>query len=321
MNIITKLLGLIIVAALVVILLIPTVTESNDDKILNVLVIDGQSNAEYGDSYVCNAVDLNAEYMDVPDHNLYYLGTDTTPGNLWQWQTTYNMSWAGYHLEPMYNYSTSQWIIGGYEPILGNSIASRSGNDTLIVNMGVGARTIAQLLPDGDSGAYSWGVLDRAVALAEYAGYTINMIGVVWIQGEADKDTAVDSYVQSFTTLESAFSDRGLNRIYIVHTRDTYGGNANTAQEQIAASNPDVEIATYITDTFTQDNGMLASNADIHYSQKGRTTIAEAIETKITVPEVKSSNDHIEQIEMILPLIVLAGIVLSVIRLAIDRRD
>ena len=108
---------------------VPVINDLEEVKIANVLIIAGQSNAEYGDIHVCDPAELNAEYQEVPTHNLYYYGTSTQPANQWDWSHQYQYSWSAFHLHEMYG--TDAWKIGGYEPILGNHLSNANGHDTL----------------------------------------------------------------------------------------------------------------------------------------------------------------------------------------------
>ena len=264
---------------------IPAASLADDPKILDVLVIDGQSNAEYGGIDVCDPVELNQEYSEKPAHNILYYGTDSKPAYFWDWSHDLAYSWAAYHLHNAYDYDNDRWKIGGYEPILGNTISKKSGHDVLVVNMAIGATKIAELLPDGGiTGVYSWTLLNHALEQANKRYDGLNMVGVVWAQGEGDASTPVNDYKSSFRTLMASFDKYGLDDFYIIKTREYYGGNACTAQAQLAAEYSNVMIATDITETFTIENGMLDDNP-IHYSQKGRTAISNAIKNKIVVPE------------------------------------
>lgn len=313
MKFITIVCSVLISILLIGIILIPIIeSTSPEDKPINVLVIAGQSNAEYsGDLEVCNPEVLNEEYSEIPSHKLYYYGTSERPCNEWDWSHKFHRSWAAFHIYDMYD--KNKWHIGGYEPILANYLSNQNGCDTLVINTGIGARTIDMLLPDGADGTYAWGVMDKALDQIKNMGYSPNMVGVVWIQGESDHDTPVDQYIQSFDKLENAFAEYGLYKYYLVHTRDYYGGNANIAQEQIATTDPNVMIATYITDTFTLENGMLALSGAIHYSQKGRTAIALDIEDKITVP-IPEQHNNINPLLSVIPVFCVIAVVISLVR-------
>lgn len=309
----------IIVIATISIILVgsvvyPIIEDFNtDSKTIDVLIIDGQSNAEYGDNYVCDPEVLNAEYQKAPAHNVYYYGTSAAPCNKWDWVTKYDESWAAFHIHNAYDLKTHKWKIGGYEPILGNTISEKSGNDVLVINMAIGARAIDDLLPGGSDGYYSWGVLDHALKQIKKNYDNINMAGVLWIQGESDKDTPVNDYKASFLQLMAAFDQYGANQFYLVHTRDYYGGNSNIAQNELAAQYSNVHMTTKITESFTQENGMLASNADIHYSQKGRDAIAFAIRDQIIIPE-SHDNNVLPTLIFVIPTMLIVLIAVFVLR-------
>ena len=185
--------------------------------------------------------------------------------------------------------------------------------------MGIGARSIADLLPDGADGAYSWGVLDRALTEISPGYQHISMLGVVWIQGETDAaiGTTVEQYKASFLKLMDSFEKYGANEFYLVHTRDYYGGNASIAQDQLAEEYSNVLMATEITETFTIENGMLDANP-IHYSQKGRDAIAFAIKDKILIPTV--TNPY-EPLLMMIPLMFIIALVVLGGRIMLSARD
>ena len=90
------------------------------------------------------------------------------------------------------------------------------------------------------------------------------------------------------------------------------------SKEEIAAEDPNVMMATYITDTFTEENGMLDSNP-IHYSQKGRTAIALAIEDKITVPTPSDNNG--QNLLFIVPILLIVAILIMAARALFYNRD
>ena len=317
--------GIVAAAVAIIIislLIVPAGDMFKDDppNVLDVLIIDGQSNAEYGGLGECNPAVLNEEYNAIPQHNVLFYGTPTAPSNNWDWSVKWHYSWAQYHLHNAYDMSNHQWKIGGYEPILGNTLSTESGHDILVVNMAIGARTIAQLLPDGADGVYSWGVLDHALEQAGRDYDAFNMIGVVWIQGESDKDTPVNDYKASFVELMDSFDNYDLDQFYIVHTRDYYGGNANIAQEELAEEYSNVQIVTDITETFTVENGMLNPDAPIHYSQSGRDAIAFDIVDKIIVPEY-DPGDGSNIYTIIVSVIIVLFLVAILLRFITYQRD
>jgi hypothetical protein len=320
-KIIAIALSVAIVVLVIVATIFPSIESTEKENVLDILIIDGQSNAEYGDTSVCDPIVLNEEYTESPATKVLYYGTATAPANQWDWSTKWGYSWSAFHLHDAYDKTTHKWKIGGYEPILGNTIAEETGHDVLVINMAIGARTIAQLLPDGADGDYSWGVLDHALKQAKRTYDAFNMVGVVWIQGESDKDTPVADYEESFEELMDAFDEYGLDEFYIVKTRDSYGGNSNIAQENIAATHDNVQIATDITETFTQENGMLDANP-IHYSQKGRDAISFAIRDKIAIPEyTPSGGTSLTSVLIVIPIALLLAPIYLVAKIISVRRN
>lgn len=306
-----------VVAIILIATIVPYATDYEGTKTLDVLIIDGQSNAEYWTGAACDPEILNEEYTEQPAENILYYGTSVKPAYNQDWVDTYDKAWTAYHLHNAYDYDAEQWIIGGYEPILGNTIAQKSGNDVLVVNMAIGGHKISQLLPEGSGGEYSWGVLDHALAEAAGNYSCINMVGVVWIQGEADSETPVADYKASFVELMADFESYGANEFYLVHTRDSYGGNANTAQEQLSEEYSNVHQTTEISETFTVANGMLDPNGDIHYTQRGRDAIAFAIRDMITVTE--KSNPM--ELASLLPVVLIVALIAFGAKFILSKDD
>ena len=309
--------GIVSLVVLTAVLL--PITDGSADKTLDVLIIDGQSNAEYGDLSVCDPSVLNADYPDAPAHNIYYYGTSSAPANQWDWHTKWGYSWTAFHVYNAYDYNSHEWIIGGYEPILGNTISQKSGNDVLVVNMAIGARTIDDLLPDGADGDYSWGVLNHALDELSPGYGRVNMIGVVWIQGESDNSTPVADYKESFVELMDSFEKYGASEFYLVHTRDYYGGNSNIAQDELAQEYPNVHMTTRITETFTVENGMLDPGNPIHYNQAGRDAISDAIKDKIIIPAAPI--DPVTELLQTIPMLVIAGLIIAIVGTIVIRRS
>ncbi len=118
---------------------------SFEENALDVLVIDGQSNAAYWNSF--SNVEVNEEYVSsAPQHNLYYYGSEYHPI---VYEECYSVT--DYGLYPMYD-ENNKWRIGGYEPILASIISEKLNHDLLIINVAVGAKSIAWLCPTGGGG-------------------------------------------------------------------------------------------------------------------------------------------------------------------------
>lgn len=274
-----------ILAVAVVVLLLPTLIiyiapfQNEGGNTLDVLIIDGQSNAAYGHDLIdLDQVDI--DYPDAPNKTLYYYGTDSGPA--WYWT---HESYEDYALHPMYN---DGWQVGGYEAGLGYILSQRSNHDTLIINIAVSGATVTELSPDNPMWEYGTtliqNALDEAKALNEYK--SINMLGYVWAQGESDANTPIKEYESKFMSIMNGLSKFGADDCYIIATRARWG-NSVAAQYDLANAYSNITITTNVTNTFTVADGTLKSDG-VHYTQKGRDMIADVVGYEIDLNEPKS---------------------------------
>lgn len=315
-SIVVLAIGIILIATLTV----PYCFPQTNEETLDVVVVDGQSNAQYwgwNTNNICSATIVNESGLEAPEHNLYYYG-DSTPtfyGPVYT-QPTYDTTLASYDLHLMYE--NDAWTIGGYGPTMAKMISERSGHDVLVIDVGVGAAPIQWLTSTGPGGIWAVKIIQDALDKVP-SGYSVDMLGMVWAQGESDSLTNVDTYIGYFDNLYEKFNTEfGLEKVYIIKTRDAYGGNSITAQEQLAEDNDNITIATSITDDFTIDNGLLVSDG-LHYSQAGRTAIAEVL------GEVIEYNDHSEneslELLKVIPIILVVALVVGAIGFVVVKRD
>lgn len=257
-----KLIGVIFGLAVGIILLgsaiIPALgLFSTDENTLDVIIIDGQSNAAY---YPSNTARVNPADVDLPapKHNLLYYGTE-------QYINYYSYSGE----RGIYQMYRDGWIVGGEEPALALGLSEKSDRDVLTINVARGAQSITWLAPGGAGWTYATNCIEDA--LGKITGYDhLNLLGWVMIQGEADKDMDEATYKSRFMDLSRAFDSLGFGQCYIVNTRPYWGGNATIAQQDLAEHYGNIHIATYATESFTEENGLLVVGDPIHYSQKGR---------------------------------------------------
>ena len=302
----------VVLVAVVVILigavLVPIVNDAEKDiSVIDVIIVDGQSNAEDWGSF--SSV-INTEYTATPVNNLYYYGSPTSTTHYTDSAATI----ATYGLQPMY--SVDHWVVGGYGPVLCNEYAAKNGHEVCYINIGYSGQSIANLIPTASVGSWGFGIVSSAINLLKSQYDELNMIGWIWAQGEADKDMAVSTYTTDFGLIQSKFDSYGLDMCYIVHTRDYYGGNANTAQNEIAESDPDVVMTCLFTEDFTEAGGELRSGDPIHYTQKGRNIIAEALAE--IIPSKSVNNPQIGLYAAI-PFVVIAAVVVAAATIFLRR--
>lgn len=307
MIVLTVLVSIVMVSSL----LIPIVSDVSKGSTVDVIVVDGQSNAEDWASFYS---EINLRYHDEPVQDLYYYGSPTTTVHYSDSEEVRST----YAVQPMY--ANGEWVIGGYAPPLCNGYAAKNGHDVFYVNIGCSGRSIDVLQPSGAVGTWGFNVLDDAIAAISDRYDHLNMIGWIWAQGEADKTMAVDTYIAEFEEIQSKFASYGLDHCYIIHTREYYGGNATIAQAQIAETDSDVTMTCMFTDTFTEADGDLRYDDPIHYSQRGRIKIANEL-VDIIPNKVVSDNGPYGSLLGIVPVVVIAGIIVSIVSMLYIRRE
>lgn len=312
MKIITQ----VALAAVVVILigsfLVPVVNDAQKGSItdvVDVIIVDGQSNAEDWGSF---ASVINTEYTEKPVTELYYYGSPTSTTHYADSSSVI----ATYGIQPMY--ADDQWIIGGYGPILCNDYAKKNGHEVCYINIGYSGQSITKLIPSGNVGSWGFDIVDKALESLKSEYDAVNMIGWIWAQGEADKDLAVSTYIEDFYLIKDKFASYGADDCWIVHTRDYYGGNANTAQNEIVASNDDVFMTCMFTEDFTEANGELRSGDPIHYTQKGRILIAMELASVIPTKIVDTPTNNLYAV---IPFVVIVALLVAVVALVFRGRD
>lgn len=297
-----KIPALIISVSIVVITLTMVLMPILDDaehpgNVLDVIIIDGQSNAEYSTS----KARVNPALIDlpIPHHKLMYYGTESAANNFLS---------DSYVPDGIYDMNRDGiWMIGGLEPTLAYYYSERSGHDVLTINVARGAMSITALAPDGEYWQRGSKVISDALALV--SGYShVNMVGWVMLQGEADKNMAVDTYKSHFLDLVDYFDSIGANQCYLAKTREYYGGNATTAQDQLVQEYDNIHMATTITDTFTEANGDLVNGDPIHYSQRGRNIVGQALGEAMEVYELPGA-----ELISVIPIIIAVAILLGVV--------
>ena len=291
----------VIVATIVIMSMLPLFQEFDDD-VLDVIVIDGQSNAEYyrDNNGMVNISEVNS-VLGAPHHKILYYGTSTQP--------------AGYHQRndlDSYSiheaYVNGSYVVGSLLAPLGYYYSEKSGHDILIINAGVAGSPIEGLVPDSTGGEWRSDLIDHVMPLIH--GYSkINKIGWVWLQGESDKNTPISSYKESFYEIQEYYETIGYDNCYIVKTMYEHGKNATIAQAQLIIESSNIYLGTDITDTFPGTPMMKADN--VHYTQAGRILIAGDL-TKV-LPVEKDGSETLMTLVSTIPIILIAALLLGII--------
>ena len=155
---IKKLVAIILAIVIFAGVMIPSIANSEKDyrnDVVDVFIVDGQSNAEDWGSF---ASIINTEYTAKPVKNIYYYGSPTST-------THYNDSSqtiATYGIQPMY--SSDHWIIGGSGPVLCNDYAKKNNHDVCYINIGYSGQSITTLIPTGAVGTWGFNIVDNALS-------------------------------------------------------------------------------------------------------------------------------------------------------------
>jgi len=310
--------GLVIVIAAVFLLPVLAVAAEQPDawdgEVLDVFIIDGQSNAAYGTDN--NVAVVNQDFQDAPSKKLLYYGTDSAPiGYVSLSNPTYDTTYESYSIHEMYD---SGWKIGGYEPGLAYTISQRTNHDVLILNLGVNGATVSQLTPEGVAGQYGKPILTHALEEVKDQYDTINMIGFMWAQGESDRLTSIPAYESDFMKVFGMMEEYGAKKCYIVESRSNWG-NSVAAQVDLMHKYSNVLLGTSIANTFTTDNGLLISDG-VHYSQHARDIIAKIIGEKVDLNEPENSGTY-EILGAVVVVSIVAVIVAAAGLIFIRRAD
>lgn len=288
-----------------------TEPNNNGGNVLDVIIIDGQSNAAYPLDLADPEV-VDVDFPNAPSKKLLYYGTASAPVVY----STFDSSFESYSLHEMWD--GDSWAIGGYEPGLASTIAKRNGHDVLIINIGVAGASVSELMPSSSKGEYGVAIINHALQavddLDRYDG--VNMLGWVWAQGEADALTSIPDYIRDFKKIDDYMESIGAKDCYIIETRLRWG-NSVAAQNDLIHSHDDIYLGTDITLTFTVADGTLMPD-NTHYTQKGRDIIAEDVGESIQLPEKENAAYTILSI---LPIIIAIGIVIASIGIIYLRRE
>lgn len=161
-------------------------------------------------------------------------------------------------------------------------VSELTGHKVYWISAAFGGRAIGTFNP---SGSTTWTFMLNTVSAAMSAIDTDRFIVseryYLWIQGESDKNLAVDTYKDRFMAMhEGILSGRlgyTFTHCFISLPRSSNATNAVIAQKELAEEHPGtITIATDIADTFTVANGLMSSD-DLHYSQLGDNLVGVAL--------------------------------------------
>ncbi len=259
--------------------------ERRADDPIRTFLVAGQSNT---DGYGLGYGNLSYGYLDPPD-DLYDIGR----GDLVDPQAQVSIFHGAYYsgngswqtLEPGFGI---QWngIRFGPELSFGYDVQNQCGLDIRLIKYSVGGTSLAHDWDPDFTGTnqydYFMTTVQNAIAAAGAAGETLDIIGLVWMQGESDAlnysmATAYETNLTHF--IASVRQDLGLPDLdaYVGSIADspvwTYRQIVWDAQDSVAAADPRVNVANgKDLPLFVNDGD---GSANIHYTTQGEVTLGE----------------------------------------------
>lgn len=239
---------------------------------LDVFLLIGQSNAAY---FRYSPSEATAPALGTA----YYYGTAYQPI---QYTESYNKS--NYAIYSMTNPNGTAHI-GNIEAPFAAEYFKETGHKTLVINGARGGRPIETYLPGNYMYTWSQTVFSDAMALIDSSYYEVSVKSAIWLQGESDSNTPVQSYVSMFTSLFDALAHRGsvefneeysIDSCMIVKTRAANSVNAPKAQITLSKTLEGVYLAGTWPDKFSYESDTMDLD-DLHYSQKGDNIIGKGL--------------------------------------------
>lgn len=238
--------------------------EETDD--LDVFLLIGQSNAATGNQNP-------AEASPKPEiDRAYYFGTATDaiyyPENV--------VESGSYSLEGMGIYSMNTdggELLGNIDAPFAAKYGKLSGNKVLVINGAVPGTEVSQWQNGQPVYQYAKTVFDTAMAAIPDGFTSVTLKSVLWVQGENNAYTNVDSYMTQFVAMWESiktwdYSGQHFGSIVINQVGKSVAPNPYLAQSKLAAEYSDIYLGCTAASTFTIDNGLMGTDT-IHYTQKG----------------------------------------------------
>lgn len=301
-----KILLLVVCIILIGSVLAPQISNAeNDSEALDVILIEGQSNAE--NWLVGTTLEQIDSTIGEPSKKVYYSANTVYAGD-------FDEKFKDYSVRIAYD---SGWKVGGYIAALGKLWTDTYGRDVLFINTGIGSSSIEKLSPDGVFWDYVNKMIDDGLNSDIVKSYPkINKICWLWCQGEFDTHT-VSEYTSYFKSLQSAMNSYGFNDCYVIQTRMADSNNSISALKAIINTDPNVHLGTDISDFFTKENGLLYSDS-VHYTQLGRNMISDKLIQVIPAPH---NTPDIGMLKIVIVVMLAALVVGAIGFIALRRAD
>ena len=295
----------VIAVIVVVSLIIPfTGNPVDNNDVVDVILIDGQSNGAYyvpaQYPQICQPELVNQEIGE-PSHKALYYGTE----NAQVGRYTIDQS----SIREMYR--DGQWVLGCYEPVLAYYQMEKNGRDVAIINVAMGGMDI-EYLSEGYGWLFATKIIKAATSELKTMYSHLNYVGWIMAHGEADSVYSTEHYIEYFNELNKNLDKYHFKDCYVIMPRPVYTTTYEAFVELIA-DNPDVHLATDITSTFTTSNGLLSTD-NVHYTQQGRIVAGEKVIDALPPDKNDTVEINISEISTIIPIIIVIGILLMIVR-------
>ena len=279
-----------------------------EDDVLHVFMLCGQSNAQYYQEDVTVANQLNG----IPENTAFYYGTSEAPA---VYSNDYQSEYESYQIYSMTD-SEGKYTIGSIEPGFACGFYERTGQKCLIINTARGGASINDFLPGAYLNTYVTTLFEDALSkIPSTTEYKLE--STIWIQGESDRFMTPADYESKFATLQDFFEGLGLKTTIMSKVRSQWTPAISNAQIEIAAEDKSVSLCS-LADTFSIAAGTMASD-DLHYSQKGRNILGMELSEYAHVPN-KVDMEYDSLIHAI-PAILIIAVMLAIVSVIFIRRN
>ena len=278
---------------------------------LDVFLMTGQSNSAYH-----NVAPAETDPQPAPG-TAYFWGLENRP----IWEVDFDPAECGMH-DMTKNGSV---LIGDKGPAFAATYYELTGHKVYYITGGIGSQPVVNFVPpDGSMWKHDVAVVADAMDSIDTSVFDVRVLYYMWIQGENDKSTPVETYKERFLAMHDAIiaGDLGadFSKCLISKVRATNGPTASQAQIELAEEYPDtIVMATELSDTFTVENGLMSSD-DLHYSQKGDNLIGVALAECAASFAAPRTEDAVHDLLNIIPLLLIVGIIILVVSEAIMKR-
>lgn len=285
-----------------------------DRAILDVYLMDGQSNAAYYD-----ADPSKADPAPRPG-TVYYFGTADRPADSLDFAT------KGCAMHDMVS-SDGTLAIGDKGPVFGARYNEITGHKVYYVTAAIGGKGIEAFQPeDGEMWVHTKAILAAAMAELDASKWEIVDRAYLWIQGEANWQMTADRYKTRFLAMHDAILEGDLgyrfDRCIICLPQTLKGdGGPREAQIELAQERPaTIIIGCDATKDFTKENGLLGSDG-LHYSQLGDNIVGvDLAEAAASSYGLYQPSGSLKTLMSVIPLLLIVGLIIIVVAEVVSRK-